>query len=99
MTNTRLQKNSTKISPVADDIALKFISFLVSDDERLNRFCALTGMGEPELKMGLSDATVQSFILDYALSDESLLLAFAADHGLRPEDVVRARQHLPGFSG
>jgi Protein of unknown function (DUF3572) len=97
--NERLQKNAMQINGNASDIALKFIGFLVSDEERLERFCALSGMGEAELKSGLTDPVMQGFVLDYALSDESLLLAFAADHGLKPEAVVRARQQLPGFSG
>jgi hypothetical protein len=97
--NERLQKNSSNSMAAAGDIALKFIGFLVSDEDRLTRFCSATGMGESDLKRGLADPTMQGFLLDYALSDESLLLAFAADHDLKPESVVRARQHLPGFSG
>jgi Protein of unknown function (DUF3572) len=79
-------------------MALKFIGFLVGDDERLQHFCGLTGMGHDELKQGLTDPVMQGFLLDYALSDESLLLAFASDNGFQPEAVVRARHKLPGFS-
>jgi hypothetical protein len=92
-------QNLSQTGAAASDIALKFISFLVGDEERLDRFCALTGMGQSELKAGLTDQTMQGFLLDYALSDESLLLAFAADNSLKPEAVVRARHALPGFSG
>lgn len=96
--NERLQRNSRQNNAAPGDIALKFIGFMVSDEDRLQRFCTLSGMGETELKFGLTDPVMQGFLLDYALSDESLLLTFAADHGLKPESVVRARQQLPGFS-
>jgi hypothetical protein len=96
--NERLQKNFSQSRASSSDIALKFIGFLVGDEDRLQRFCALTGMGQAELQSGLTDATMQGFLLDYALSDESLLLAFAADNGLKPEAIVRARHALPGFS-
>ena len=97
--NERLQKNAMQIDGAASEIALIFIAFLASDEDRLERFCALSGMTEADLRSGLTEPVMQGFLLDYALSDESLLLAFAADHGLKPEAVVRARQKLPGFSG
>jgi hypothetical protein len=93
-----VKNNSLQSQAIATDIALKLIGFLVSDEDRLNRFCALTGMGEGELKAGLTDPATQGFLLDYALSDESLLLTFAADNDLKPENIVHARQHLPGFT-
>ena len=79
-------------------IALKLIAFLASDADRLERFCALSGLLEQDIKGSLQDPDFLGFVFDYVLQDESLLLAFAADEGLRPETVVAARRKLPGFS-
>ena len=59
--NERLKQKSMQVSGIESDIALKFIAFLVSDEERLQHFCALSGMGEPDLTAGLTDTVMQGF--------------------------------------
>lgn len=82
----------------ASAIALQLLGFLVSDDDRLTQFLALTGLGLDDLHAQAADRAFQGGVLDYALADESLLLAFTADQGLKPDSVLRARQRLPGAS-
>lgn len=82
----------------ASIIALNFISFLASDEDRLMRFCAYTGMSSGDLPAGIGETAFQAMALDYALSDEALLMAFAADAGLDPEAIVAARCVLPGHA-
>jgi hypothetical protein len=90
---------ATKLeSEESGTIALNFMAFLARDEERLSRFCALSGFREQGLKSRANDPNFHGFLLDYALSDESLLLAFAADSNLKPERVVAARRALPGFA-
>ena len=36
-------------------------------------------------------------VLDYLLGDEKLLLKFAEDTGIAPEEPALARRALPGF--
>lgn len=74
------------------------MAYLASDQEKLERFCALSGMGADDLKARLLEPAFQGFLLDFLLQDESELLAFAADHKLKPETILRARAKLPGFS-
>jgi hypothetical protein len=78
----------------AETMALQALGFLAEDPRRLTRFLALTGM-EPDGLMAAAETTpVQSATLDHLLSDESLLLVFAANTGVAPETVAVARALL-----
>jgi hypothetical protein len=92
----RLKTSSNTEEPV--DIALKYIVFLASDEDRLSTFCNLSGIGEAELKERLINPEFQAFLLDFLLQNETDLLAFAAENNLKPEAIMRGRSKLPGFS-
>lgn len=77
---------------------MKLLGFLASDPDLIGRFMALTGLSPNDLRQSLADPAFQAGVLDFALQDESLLLAFAANAGIRPESVMRARSRLPGFA-
>jgi hypothetical protein len=93
-----MPRNASPEDEAASTIALQLLGFLLSDDDRLAHFLALTGLGLDDLRAHATDRAFQGGLLDYALADESLLLAFAAERELRPESVLRARQRLPGAS-
>jgi Protein of unknown function (DUF3572) len=80
----------------ASIIALNFIAFIVSNDERMERFSALTGLFLDDLKNGAREAKFQGFVLEYALQDESLILEFATNESIAPETIQLARYALPG---
>lgn len=83
--------------PTADDaasLALGGLAFLAEDAERLTRFLALTGIGPATLRAGADAPETHLAVLDHLLSDESLLLVFAAAKGLAPETVAHARAVL-----
>lgn len=82
----------------AERLALQGLAFLASDAQRLGRFLALTGIGPAELRNWESNPALQSAVLDHLLGDESLLLVFAAEAGLPPEQVAPAQQLLAGAS-
>lgn len=79
-------------------IPLQFMTYLASDEDRLQTFFSATGFGQNDLVANLEDPAFQGFLLDFALADESMLLAFCADKELTPETVARVRRALPGFS-
>jgi len=83
-------------SPEPEVIALKSLSFLAEDSERLGRFLALSGVSPQSLKTQASEPSFLAGVLDYVISDEKLLLAFAESAGLKPESVTTARRKLPG---
>lgn len=79
-------------------IPLQFMTYLASNEDRLQAFCSTTGFGQNDLVANLQDPAFQGFLLDFALADESLLLAFCGDAGLAPETVAKLRRALPGHS-
>ena len=89
---------TTSTGDGASVIALKLIAFLAGDGDRLERFCALSGMSEQDLKASLQSLEFQGFVFDYAMQDESLLLEFAATEQIKPEQLVPLRRKLPGFT-
>jgi len=78
-------------------IALNFISYLASDEDKLSRFCTLTGLSPGDLRDSIGSADFQSMALDYALQNEELLIDFATQENLSPQEIVAARRNLPGF--
>jgi hypothetical protein len=94
---SNFKKSSSKNSE-ASDIALNLLTFVVSDEERFERFCALSGLIESEVKERLTDPSFLGFVFDYAMQDEPMLLAFAAEHDIKPERFMALRRTLPGAS-
>ena len=80
----------------AQTIALKALAYLAGDEDWLNHFLTATGMDLGDLRAGAKDIGFLAGLMDYFLQNEALLLDFAASEELAPENVVRARQHLPG---
>ena len=82
----------------AGDIAAQAALFLAAESARIGRFLLETGLDPDALRARLGDADVQAAMLGHLLSDESALLAFTANAGLAPEDVMRAEAVLGGGS-
>jgi hypothetical protein len=78
-------------------IALNFISYLANDEDKLSRFCALTGLSPNDIRNSIGSADFQAMALDYALQNEELLIDFATQENLSPHAIVAARRYLPGF--
>src|ERR1700692_5000004 len=74
----------------ATELAIAALSFLAGETERLERFLALTGLGPQSLRAAAREPSFLLGVLDHVASDETLLLAFANENGINPEDVGRA---------
>lgn len=83
------------IDPEATAIAA--LGFLAADTERLGRFLAVTGLDPGSLRAAAREPHFLGSVLERLLSDEALLLAFAANHRVQPESIVAARQRLGGL--
>jgi hypothetical protein len=86
----------------AIELAIAALSFLAGETERLERFLALTGLGPQSLRAAAREPSFLLGVLDHVAGDETLLLAFANENGIDPEDVGRARDALargPGHTG
>lgn len=79
----------------AQAVALQAVAFIAGDEELLPRFVALTGCGADDIRSRIADDAFLGGVLDFILSDEPTLLAFAEATGLSPETPMAARARLP----
>jgi len=80
----------------AETIALQALAYLADDPQRLTRFLALTGTDAGELRTQVNSSDFQVAILDYMMSDESLLLTFCQESGIDPTVFASAHALLSG---
>ncbi|NPD13914.1 DUF3572 domain-containing protein [Xinfangfangia sp. D13-10-4-6] len=80
----------------AQVLALQALAWLAADEDRISPFLAQSGIGADELRQRAGENEVLAAVLDFLLSDEPLLLDFAASADQRPEAVMLARGALPG---
>jgi hypothetical protein len=80
----------------AEAIAVDALNFLAGDATRLTRFLDLSGLNPASIRAAARDPGFLAGILDYINGDESLLMAFAADASVDPNDVEKARAALGG---
>jgi hypothetical protein len=75
-------------------LALDALVYLANDQEQLARFLAETGFDPADVRRMAHEPGFESAMLDYLCSHESLLVAFAAAHGIDPSAVDMLRQFL-----
>ena len=80
----------------AENIAIKALTFLTGDPERLARFLALTGLGPETIRAAAGSLGFFRAVLDHVAGQEDLLVALADEMGTRPETIVAARRLLAG---
>jgi Protein of unknown function (DUF3572) len=71
----------------AETIAAQGLAFLSAEPVLLARFLALTGLQPADLKARLGTGELLAAVLSFLAADESLLLAFAANHNVAPETI------------
>jgi hypothetical protein len=89
-------KTDQKLLEKAEFIAFRFVAFLSQDEQMFGQFLNESGMNVHDIKGRLQDHAFLGFLLDYALCDESRLLAFATNCDIDPAHVGAARRALPG---
>ena len=91
--------NRTRVSfEDAEAIAIKALAFLSSDMDLMSRFLALSGLDLSDLRDVAGESGFQAALLDFLLSDDSLILTFASNNGFAPEDVMLAKHRLDPMS-
>jgi uncharacterized protein DUF3572 len=83
---------------VAETVAIQALSYLAAEPARLGRFLAETGLGPETLRGAAKSPEFLVSVLDFVLSDETLVKEFAAAHDLKPRTVGAAREALAGPS-
>lgn len=78
----------------AETLAIEALAFLAAEEARLSRFMAITGYDLAGIKAEAGSAQFLAGVLDYLMSDESLLLVFASHGGVDPSALGRARRAI-----
>jgi uncharacterized protein DUF3572 len=92
-------RSKTRATPperkaAAEQLALAALAFLAADAGRLGGFLASTGLGPENLREAARNPAFLPGVLDYVLSDDPMLIAFAAEESVDPKVVAAARQVL-----
>jgi Protein of unknown function (DUF3572) len=91
-----MNKASGNSRETAESLAIQALNFLATEPERLGRFLALSGLGPESIRAAAAEPGFLAGVLAHLGQDERLLLAFAAEAGVRPAEVDRARRLLAG---
>jgi len=91
-----VNKRAKPMHEAAELLAIRALSFIAEEPERLGAFLAVTGLTSAGIREAARDPGFLAGVLDHMLADESLLLAFADSAGIDPAGVARARSALGG---
>jgi Protein of unknown function (DUF3572) len=94
---TGLQKPARRkqlTGEAAEALALAALEFLARDEERIGRFFSLSGLDPGSLRKAAAEPGFLPGVLDHLATDETLLLAFAGEAGIAPEQIGEARRLL-----
>src|SRR5258708_3197096 len=80
----------------ATNLAIGAFGFIASQPEELDRFLSLTGIGPESIREAAGEPGFLLGVLEFLANDERLLVAFANQSSLAPEDVGHARAVLAG---
>lgn len=80
----------------AEQFAIAALGFIAREPERLDHFLAMTGLSAASIRDAAREPHFLAGVLDHLSANEALLLAFAAEHEVGPEAVMRARDALAG---
>jgi hypothetical protein len=79
----------------AEILALRALAWLAGQEDLVNGFLGATGLSASDLTDAATRPEMLAAVLDL-LGDETRLLAFCTDEGLRPEEPMASRVFLPG---
>jgi uncharacterized protein DUF3572 len=80
----------------AEALAVQALNFLATEPARLSRFLGVTGLDPASIRAAAAGSDFLAGVLAYLGEDASLLVAFAAEAGVKPAAIDRARRLLAG---
>jgi Protein of unknown function (DUF3572) len=80
----------------AEQLAIAALAFIAAEHDRFVRFLDLSGITVESIGAVAHEPDFLAGILDHLVSDEALLLTFAAENEFDPHDVLAARDLLAG---
>ncbi|MBV9346824.1 MAG: DUF3572 domain-containing protein [Pseudolabrys sp.] len=91
-----MKQRSPGAQDAAEALAIQALTFIAADGERLGTFLALTGIGPGDIRAAAREPGFLAGVLDHVSSNEQLLRDFAAEAGVPPETIGKARSALGG---
>jgi len=82
----------------AETLALQAMGWIMTDAERAQAFMAATGASPADLATQAQEPAFLGAVLDFLLTEDSLITGFCDTQNLPYTAPMQARQHLPGFS-
>ena len=89
-----MNKASGRSREAAESLAIQALNFLATEPARLARFLAVSGLEAQSIRTAAAESGFLAGVLAYLGEDEHVLLAFAAEAGVTPAEVDRARRLL-----
>ncbi|MEM1264627.1 MAG: DUF3572 domain-containing protein [Pseudomonadota bacterium] len=83
-------------NPEAETVATSALAWLAEEPDRIGAFLGTTGLDPADVVAAARTPEFLGAVLDFVLSDDALVLAFASAVKVAPERVGRARAALPG---
>jgi hypothetical protein len=83
----------------AEILALRALSWAAAVPGALPRFVAQSGLELDDLRRQADNPELLAALLDFLMSDDSLVRAFCEEEGLESRQLHLARNHLPGGEG
>jgi len=80
----------------SEGVAIAAFTFLAGEPEYFSRFAGVTGIDLSDIAEIAGSREFLTAVLEYMLSDESLLLAFCENNNQQPEIVNTAHMVLGG---
>lgn len=80
----------------AELLGIQALGWVAGQPDLAGRFLAAAGASADEMRARAADPEFLGFVLDFLLTDEEALLAFARESGIPPDRPLRARAALPG---
>lgn len=93
-----LRTNTGQDKAEAESIGAVAFSFLASEPEYFSRFASITGVDLADMAEISGTKDFLGGVLEYLMSDESLLLSFCENAGIQPETVHKSQLILAGNS-
>lgn len=80
----------------AETRALQAIAWIAGQDDLLGVFLGASGLSEGDLRAQIDQPELMAAVLDFLLMDDAWVIQFCDAHGIGYEQVMQARQALPG---
>ncbi len=78
----------------SETLALAALSWVMSEDDRAERYLSLTGLDADTLRQGLDDPAMLASVLDFLANHEPDLLRAAEALAITPEELIFARKDI-----